>query len=126
MNQDRNNIDKFIDGFNEASKKKVVYERVYVRPTKFKSIIGFVASLIFLVILVGLLTFNVMYFVLLIGNIIILIYFSINTFTEKGIGLPKTIAVPIIDEEEEEVEEPSYFSQDYQQDDEYFSDEEKQ
>jgi hypothetical protein len=126
MNQEKNGIDKFIEGFNEGSKKKVVYERVYVRPTKIKSILGFIASLIFLVILVGLLTFNVMYFVLLIGNIIILIYFSINTFTEKGIGLPKTIAIPVEEEEEEIEEEPSYFEEDYQEEDEYYDDEERQ
>ena len=115
MNQDKNRLDMFLEGLTKEGNKKIIYEKVYIRPTKFKSIIGFIASLIFFIILLGLFTFSVMYFVLLIGNILILLFFSINTFTEKGIGLPKNIAYVVSEEEDnqgEEIDEDAYYEQD--------------
>ena len=113
MNRDKNNLDLFLEGLTEEGRKKIVYEKTYVRPSKAKSIFGFILSLATLIILVGLLTFNVMYFVLLIGNILILIFFSINTFTEKGLGLPRTIAYVLDDEEDKEEENITYFDEEY-------------
>ena len=115
MNQDKNRLDMFLEGLTKEGNKKIIYEKVYIRPTKFKSIIGFIASLIFFIILLGLFTFSVMYFVLLIGNILILLFFSINTFTEKGFGLPKNIAYVVSEEDNqgEEIDEDAYNEQDY-------------
>ena len=105
MNQDKNNLDLFLEGLTKEGNKKVYYEKVYVRPSKFKSVLGFIASLIFLVILIGLFTFSVMYFVLLIGSILVFLFFTINAFTKKGIGLPKNIAYVVEEEIEEDSEE---------------------
>ena len=37
--------------------------------------------------------FKVLYFVILIFNLLILLFYSINLFTEKGIGIPKNIEI---------------------------------
>lgn len=103
MNHERNGIDRFLDNIERRSNKKTEYVKIYEKPSKFKCFIGFVFSLVFLVILIGLFSFNLMYFLLLIGCILVLLYFAVNLFTEKSFGLPKTIAVEI--KEDEEIEE---------------------
>jgi len=108
MNQDKNNLDRFLEGLTTEGNKKIHYEKIYVRPSKLKSVIGFIASLIFLIIMIGLFTLSVMYFVLLIGTVLILVFFSVNAFTEKGLGLPKTIAYVEEEEEEEPIEDEEY------------------
>ena len=105
MNHEKNNIDRFLDNIEKRSNKKVQYIKVYEKPTKAKCIIGFVFSLIFMVILLGLFSFNLMYFVLLIGCGLVLVFFGVNLFTEKGFGLPKTIAVEVKEEQPENEEE---------------------
>jgi len=121
MNQDKNNLDRFLEGLTTEGNKKIHYEKTYVRPSKLKSVIGFVASLIFLIIMIGLFTLSVMYFVLLIGTVLVLVFFSVNVFTEKGLGLPKTIAY--VEEDEEEEEEPIE-NEEYNEENSSFYDEE--
>ena len=110
MNQGRNNLDRFLEGLTQEGNKKIYYEKVYERPSKARSIIGFIISLIVLIIIIGLFTLSVMYFVILIVNILLLVFFGVNTFTEKGIGLPKTIPY-VIEEEEPEVEDEEDYSE---------------
>jgi len=114
MYRRENGIDKILNKIDEVGNKNYQYVRVYNKPGKVKSAIGFVASLIFLIIMIGLFSLNVMYFVLLIGSILIMLFFGINLFTEKGIGIPKTIRYEVkpeeeveeVPEEEEEYEKP--------------------
>ncbi len=110
-----NIIDKFLDRVEKEANKKIVYQRIYQRPSKAKSIIGFIASLAFFIVMLGLFSFSGFFFLLFISDIIILIFYGVNVFTEKGIGLPKTIAIELPSEEEmqeienEEEEEIDYF-----------------
>lgn len=90
-NKDKNIIDKFLDGYEKSSNTQRVYTRVYERPSKLKSLVGFIFSLLCFIILIRLFVFKMLYFVILIFNLLILAFYSINLFTEKGIGLPKTV-----------------------------------
>lgn len=99
-NKERNVVDKFLDGYEYANNEKTVYKRVYQRPSKLKSVLGFIFSLIFFIILIRFFVFKVLYFVILLFDLAILAFYSINLFTEKGIGLPKTIEV--LEENKEE------------------------
>lgn len=92
-NKDRNIIDKFLDNYEKQNDSNLVYKRVYVKPSKFKTIIGFIFSFGFLIILIRFFTRKPFYFVLLIGDILAFIYYSLNLFTKKGLPLPKTVAV---------------------------------
>lgn len=98
-NNERNVVDKFLDGYEYANNEKIVYKRVYQRPSKIKSIFGFIFCLIFFIILIRFFVFKLLYFVILLFDIAVLSYYAINLFTKNGIGLPKTIEV------KEEVEE---------------------
>ena len=116
MNQNRIGLDGFLDGIAQESNKKKEYVRVYERPSKVKSVLGFIGALIFLVILIGLFTLNVMYFVLLIVNILVLFYFGVNAFTENGFSIGKTYIVQADEEEPEENEEE--YDEEYNDEDE--------
>lgn len=139
MNHEKNNLDRFLEGLTSEGNKKIAYDKVYERPSKAKSVIGFIISLIVLVILIGLFTLSVMYFVLIIGDVLLLVFFGVNAFTDKGIGLPKTIAYVVEDEEpeeeyddQEEYDNQEYYNQEYdnssfydQDENEYEEDEEE-
>ena len=139
MNHEKNNLDRFLEGLTSEGNKKITYDKVYERPSKAKSVIGFIISLIVLVILIGLFTLSVMYFVLIIGDVLLLVFFGVNAFTDKGIGLPKTIAYVVEDEEpeeeydgQEEYDNQEYYNQEYdnssfydQDENEYEEDEEE-
>ncbi len=97
-------VDKFLDSYDSYNQKKgqTKIVTVYVRPTKFKSIVGFIFCLIFFVLLITMFTFNLFYFLMLLGSLAATIYYGINLFTPNGIGLPKSFEVPI---EEENLQE---------------------
>jgi len=90
-NGNKNIVDKFLDAYESQNTKNVEYVRTFKRPSKVKSIFGFIVSLIFFVILIRLFTLQIVYFFLLIGDVLILIFYGINVFTKKGIGLPKMV-----------------------------------
>ncbi len=97
-NNDKGFVDKFLDGYDKYNSKNVELVKVYVKPTKIRSLFGFIFSLIFFIILITVFTLNLMYFILLFGSLAIVIYYGINLFTEKGIGLPRTVEVPVKEE----------------------------
>ena len=96
--KEKNIIDKFLDSYEKNNVEKK-YVRVIVKPSKGKAIFGFIVSLILLIVLLTLFSLTFMYFLFLIGDLLIVIYYGINVFTEKGIGLPKTVEVPYLSEE---------------------------
>jgi len=105
-----NIVDKFLDRVEKEANKKIVYQRVYMRPSKVKSVIGFIVSLICFIVMIGLFSFTIFFWVLFLLNIVLLLFYAVNAFTEKGIALPKTIAVELPDEEEDSSEEEiNYF-----------------
>ncbi len=138
MYRNDNGIDKIINKIDEVGNKNYQYVRVYNKPGKVKSAIGFVAALIFFIIMIGLFSWNVMYFVMLIGSVLIMLFFGINLFTKKGFGIPKTVRyeikpeeeiveedypeeeeeVPVDEDEEEEVRKPYEYN--------YYDDDERQ
>ena len=101
-NQEKNIVDKFLDVYDKNSNKKTEYRRIYVKPTKLRSLIGFVFGLIMFIIVLGFFAFDLMYFLLFFGCLIVTIYYGINLFTEKGIGLPRTVVVPVEEEKKTE------------------------
>lgn len=106
-NNEKNIVDRFLDGYEYANSDRKYYKRVYQRPSKLKAIVGFGFSLIFFIILIRLFVFKLLYFVILLGDLAILAYYGINLFTKNGIGLPKTIEV-IEQEEASQTNEDTY------------------
>lgn len=94
-NNDKNIFDKFLDNYDKLNSKrdKFGYQRVYTKPTKIRCIIGFIFSFIFFILLIRLFVFKILYFVILLVDLIILTYYSLNLFTKKGFPLPTTIRV---------------------------------
>lgn len=92
-------VDKFLDGYDKYSNKETELKKIYVKPTKFRSVIGFVFSALFFILLLTVFTFSLVYFLLLIGSLSVAVYYGLNLFTEKGMGLPRTVEVPVNSEE---------------------------
>lgn len=105
MDNNKKVIDKFLDNYDKYNNKETQLVRIYVKPTKWKSCFGLIFSGIFFILMLTMFTFKIVYFLLLFGSLGIAIYYGINLFTEKGIGLPRTVEVPINKEENEKVEE---------------------
>lgn len=92
-----NFIDYFLDNYESVPEE---YERIYEKPKKSKTIIGFIGSIVFLIALIPFASLSGLFFILLIGDILAIAFYGINLFTEKGIKLPKTVRVVHSNEEE--------------------------
>lgn len=106
-NKERNIVDKFLDVYDKQSTSNVEYKRIYVKPTKGASLLGFIVSLILFIIIVGFFSFSFMYFLLFFGCLVVVIYYGLNLFTEKGFGLPRTVAVPKSESDDNKVNDGS-------------------
>ena len=53
-NKERNIIDKFLDSYEKSSNTKKSYVRIYQRPSKLKSLLGFIFSLLCFIVLIRL------------------------------------------------------------------------
>lgn len=108
---DKNIIDSFLDKYEELNSKKKVNIETYYRPSKAKSIFGFIFCLIFMIILIRIFIFSIVFFVIFFGDLMCLIYFGLNSFTEKGFVIKQKYRVPEHylkqEEEQEEIEEDS-------------------
>lgn len=81
--------------------------KVYYRPDKKKSIIGFVGSLIFFFIsfIFCIINFSFGWILLLAVAIGLMIFYGVNVFTKEGLVIQKYVDKRIVDEYEEELEE---------------------
>lgn len=106
----KNKMPGFIKKILENSKPPKEYERVYYKPQKWKSLIGFVFSLIFLGALLFVFSFNVnIYFIILfIGVVVVCAYYGINLFTKSGFLLPKFV-LKKEDKNVEEIKDEVYY-----------------
>ncbi len=93
--KDKNLVDMFLDGYSVANDESsnMKYKKIYRKPSKVKCIIGFIFCLLILIILIRHFVFKLIFFLILIGDILILLFYGINLFTKKGWGLPKYIKV---------------------------------
>lgn len=92
-NNDKNIFDKFLGYYDNLNNRNKIYQRVYKKPSKVKCIIGFIFSILFLIFLIRLFAFSFLYFFLLLADLLILAFYSLNLFTKKGLPLPTTIPV---------------------------------
>lgn len=101
-----NLFDKFLDRYDAINQRnaRIEYRRIIKKPKKFESVLGFVVSLVVLIVLIRYFSPTGMYFVILIGDLLFLAYYGVNLFTKKGFGLPATIAVEVDDRDEEKVQ----------------------
>lgn len=85
-------IDYFIEILLKSHKEKK-YKKIYYRPSKIKNIIGFLfSSLIMLILLFILgLQLNLLYFILFVGDALVIMYYGVNLFTKRGLLLPKYV-----------------------------------
>lgn len=90
----KNVFDTFLEKYDEYSSRKHVDFEEYYRPSKTKSIFGFVFCLIFFLIILRLFTFSIVYFVIFFGVLICLLYYGVNLFTKNGFVIKKKYRVP--------------------------------
>ncbi len=90
---DKNIIDKFLEGYTVANRNvsNTTYKKSYQKPSKFKCIFGFIFSLIVFIILIRVFRTSILFFFILIGDLLCLIFYGVNLFTKKGIGIPKYV-----------------------------------
>ena len=98
-----NLFDKFIERYDNINDRnqRTEYRRITKKPSKFESVVGFIFTLVILVILIRFFSPTKMYFVIFIGNLVIMAYYGVNLFTKKGFGLPATVEV-LVDREDNE------------------------
>lgn len=91
--KNKNIIDKFLDAYDSANadSKTSSYKRVYFRPSKFKCIVGLIFSGLIMFVLLGIFSFNFMYLIIFLVDLLFLLYYGINLFTKKGIGIPRYV-----------------------------------
>ena len=86
-------------------------EKVFYKPDKKRSIMGFIFSILFFVVMFGfcIIKFSVGCIILLGVSIGLLIFYGANVFTKEGIWVQKYVDKRIIDrlEEENEIEDGS-------------------
>lgn len=92
-NKEKNIVDKFLDKYETITNNQVRYKKVYQRPSKVKSLMGFVFWGILFVLLLFMFVFSLLYLVIMILVFLAVLYYGINLFTEKGFGLPKRVPV---------------------------------
>lgn len=90
----KNLFDTFLEKYDEYSSKRRVDIETYYRPSKGKSIAGFIFTLILFFILIRFFQFSIVYFVILIGVLLYLVYYALNLFTKKGFVIKKKHSVP--------------------------------
>ncbi len=83
-----NMIDNFIDSYNNAPSNNKVRVKMYKKKNKVKSGITFGFCLLILIFLIRLFSLNTVYFVLLFGDVGILIFNGINLFSKNGLATP--------------------------------------
>lgn len=91
-NKEPNILDKFLNKYDELNTNRKSYQRIYKKPSKLKCITGLLFSVICFIFLIKLFVFKFFYFVFLIADLLIVSYYGINLFTEKGFALPTTVA----------------------------------
>lgn len=103
-------IPVFLQKILDNSKAPKEYERVYYKPEKWKNVLGFIFSLIFLITLVYVFRFNInIYFIIIfIGVLMVSTYYGINLFTKRGFLLPKYVEKKE-EEKEEQTEDEVYY-----------------
>ena len=102
----RDKIDKFLTLVKKRGEEKVEYERVAVKPSKTKAIIGFVVSLLFFLSCLFLLLGSALGYFLTLVSFIIMVYYGTNVFTKKGLGIYQHVQVQPEEEKEEEQKDP--------------------
>lgn len=109
MNDDKKNIfDNFLDQYDKFSSKKRVNIETYYKPSKAKSLFGFIFCTIFMLILIRIFSFNVIFMFIFLGDLVCLVYFALNLFTKKGFLVKQKYYVPedyLIQEDESNNEE---------------------
>ena len=90
----KNVFDTFLEKYDEYSSKKRVDIETYYRPSKGKCIFGFGFCLILFLILVRFFHLSIVYFVILIGVLVCLMYYGLNLFTKKGFIIKKKHNIP--------------------------------
>lgn len=115
-------LDKVLDKLHDNNTSYVEYTKIYYRPTKVKSIVGFVISLLFfLILLSGAVYSSPLFWGVIIIDFIILLYYGINLFTKDGFLIPKYVILP--KEENEEINEEIINEDNLQESDEFTIDE---
>lgn len=101
----KKDIKKYKGIFNKYfDKANVEYERVYVRPSRLKSLITFVFNVVLLIVLIRIgFKIQPIYLCIFIVNFAILIFNGINVFTKDGIRIPKYVEIKKEDDDRYQV-----------------------
>ena len=86
-------IKALLEHLENNSNNETKLKKIYYRPTKLRSIIGFIITLIFMLILLFIIGFqlNLIYMILFIGDFLLIVYYSMNLFTKDGLLIQKYV-----------------------------------
>ena len=103
--KDKNVMDEVLTFLQKDRHKET--EKVFYKPDKGRSIRGFIASVLFFLIMFGfcIVKFSIGCIILLGISIGLLIFYGANVFTKDGLFIQKYVDKRIVDEYEEELEE---------------------
>jgi len=107
MKKNSSGMDKVLNFLQKDKSLTKEQTKVYYRPDKKKSIIGFICSVIFFLIAFAFCIINFSFgWILLLGVAIgLMIFYGANVFTKDGLFIQKYVDKRIVDEYEEELEE---------------------
>lgn len=89
----KDKIESFLKKVEDKGNEKEQYIRVYKNPSKLGAIIGFIWSLLVLIVCIFLLLHSFLGIIITIIDLIIVVYYGSNVFSKKGIALYKTVKV---------------------------------
>ena len=109
MKKNSSGMDKVLNFLQKDKSLTKEQVKVYYRPEKKKSILGFIGSLIFFLIAFAFCIINFSFgWILLLGVAIgLMIFYGANVFTKEGLAIQKFVDKRIVEEYEEELEEES-------------------
>ncbi len=86
----KNIVDKFLDSYEALNNNQKIKVRVYRKPSKVKCVFYFIFGIaILFALLFGFgFYFSFGYIAFLLADLAVIVFFGINLFTKKGIGLP--------------------------------------
>ena len=96
-------MDKVLDFLQKD--RSVKKEKIMYRPDKRRSLMGFIFSLVFFVIMFMfcIVSFSLGFIILLAVSVGLLIFYGANTFTREGLFIPKYVDKRILDKYEDEL-----------------------
>lgn len=94
----KDKVDEFLKKMEMSGQEEEKYIIIYKRPSKIKAVLGFIASVLVLIACLLLLLHSFLGILITLGDLVIVVYYGSNLFTENGFGHYEKVRV--IEEED--------------------------